>query len=277
MYYFSNYLCNLLLTTKYKTMKKFILIFVLIGQFAIGQVSSAYTFTLSNGTYSPLVNKTVFQSGSQLNTDAVSGAISLPFAFTMYGKVETVAFVSNNGFVTFGSPQTTVTTYAPISSTVTSSAFDNLISGFGNQIVASQSGNPEISYGQNANNDFVFQYQDVGLQNSLTARFTFQIIIKPSGIVQIVFGPNCTGGEVNSRTSQIGLRGKQTPRPGATPITTVFNNLTMGSGNYNIFQPNNNYSGGIAIGKTNASSVATRQISGMVMPTVGLTLQFLAN
>lgn len=258
-------------------MKKLILIFVLIGQFAIGQVSSAYTFThIPNGVYTPLVNKTVFQLANQLNSDAVSGAISLPFAFTMYAKVETTAYVSNNGFVTFGAPQTTVTTYAPISSTVTSSAFDNLISGFGNQLVASPFGNPEISYGQNANNDFVFQFQDVGLQGSAITRYTFQIIIKPSGIIQIVFGPNCIGGETNVRASQIGLRAKQTPRPGATPITTVYNNLFMASGNYNVFQPNNNYSGGISLGKTNASAVAVRSISA-VAPNSGLTFVFTPN
>lgn len=262
-------------------MKKSIIIIgllLLIAQVTIAQVSTAYNFSISNGTYTPLTNKTVFQSGNQLNTDDVSGAITLPFAFTMYGNAETTAYISNNGFVTFGAPNSTVTTYAPISSTVTSSQYDNLISGFGNQLVAAQSGNPEISYGQNTSGDFVVQYQDVGLQNSLTARFTFQIILKANGTTwQIAFGPNCAGGEVNSRTSQIGSRGKQTPRPGATPITTVYNNLTMGSGDYNVFQFNNNFSGGIAIGKTNTSAVATRQVVGMTMPLSGLVYQWTKN
>lgn len=259
-------------------MKKLIIIgmLLLIAQITIGQTSSFYNFNLiPNGTYTPLVNKTVFQSGSQLNTDDVSGPITLPIAFSLYGKPETVAYITNNGIISFGAPVPKSTIYDGISSTLCSQ-YDNSIN-FSNQWVAAQTGNPEISYGQNASGDFVVQYQDVGIQGSLTARFTFQIILKANGTTwQIVFGPNCTGGEVNSRTSQIGSRGKQTPRPGATPITTVFNNLTMGSGDYNTFQPNNNFSGGIAIGKTNSSTVATRKIT-VTTPNSGLIYQWIKN
>lgn len=244
-----------------------------------------YIFSLSQGIYTPLAGvKTVFQLGNQLNTDAVSTAITLPFLFTIGEKVETTLFIHNNGFVTFGAPQTTLGTYAPISSTVTSSAFDNLISAFGNQLIAATSGNPEISYGTNTIGDFVVQFQDVGILGSTQARFTFQIILKSDGeTIQIVFGPNCIGAETNSRASQIGLRGKQSPRvdsagnPYATPETKDYKNLTMTSGNYNVFQPNNNISGGVAPGKTNASAVVTRSIAGVTTPISGLTYKWTIN
>ena len=45
-----------------------------------------YNFTLFNQPYTPLVGGTIFQSGTQLNTDAASSAITLPFPFTIYGN-----------------------------------------------------------------------------------------------------------------------------------------------------------------------------------------------
>ena len=223
----------------------------------------------------PLTNKTVFQSGTQLNTDAVSSEITLPFPFTMYEKVETKLFISNNGFVTFGAPQTTVTTYAPISSTVTSSAFDNLISGLGNQLVAHSLGTSEISYGQKANNDFVVQFQDVSVLNAPSVKFNFQIVLKADGETINIVYDNCIGGESNTRTSQVGIRGKQTPRldvngqPYATPETKTFVNLSLVNGNWNVFG-----SGGFKLGTLPTNAISTRQVAGMVMPQSGLTFEF---
>ena len=58
-------------------MKKLILLFVLIGQLSLAQVNN-YNFTLFNQTYTPLVGvKTVFQMGSQLNTDEISEELKL--------------------------------------------------------------------------------------------------------------------------------------------------------------------------------------------------------
>lgn len=238
-----------------------------------------YNFSLIQGSYVPLMGvKTVFQQGAQLNTDAVSGPITLPSPFTMNGKVETVLFISNNGFVTFGDKFPRVAEYSPISSTVTTNPFDNLVSAFGNQLIAATSGSPEISYGTNANGDFVVEFQDVGVLGSVQGKFTFQIILKTDNTIQVVFGPNCTAAETNSRASQIGLRGKQTPRldangnPYATPETKDFNNLSLLNGDYNRFDPTY----GIKKGTTPTNAVATRNLSGMNMtfPVSGLTYQW---
>lgn len=130
-------------------MKKLFLISMLfIATMVMAQQSPFYSFQKLNGTYMPLVNKTVFQSGNQLNTDDVSGAIALPFAFSMYGKVETVAFMTNNGIISFGVPVPKAAVYDGISSTLCSQ-YDNSIN-ISNQWVAAKTGNPEISHGTNA-------------------------------------------------------------------------------------------------------------------------------
>lgn len=268
-------------------MKKLILLCVLIGQLAVGQVSNAYNFSITNGTYTPLINKTVFQSGSQLNTDDVSGAITLPFPFSMYGNAVTKVFVSDNGYITFEAAQTSVSLYSPISSSAgTFGKCKAVISGAGNQIIASQSGSPEISYGSNTSGDFVVQYQDVSLQTSPLTRLTFQIILKSNGTtVQIMWGPNCTGQTINARGSQIGLRGPQTPRTMiqngvvveyATPVTEVYNNLSLSNGDWNKFEPNQNLSGGVVLGKSSSSEVTTRLAAGlqMVMANSGTIYQW---
>ena len=247
-----------------------------------------YNFTLFNQPYTPLVGGTVFQSGTQLNIDASSSEITLPFPFTIYGNVETKIFIQNNGYITFGPiTQTSTSVYSPISTTVgTAGKYRSLVSGMGNQIIASTLGNPEIRYGTNSIGDFVVQYKDVALATSPLTRFTFQIILKSNGsTIQIVYGPNCTGQYINARASQVGLRGPQTPRTMmqnwvlveyATPITQIYNNLSLGAGDWNRFEPNPNYSGGVTIGQVNYSAMTTRLANGllMVMPNSGLTYQW---
>jgi len=255
---------------------------------AQSRVVNNYNFTLFNQPYTPLVGGTVFQSGTQLNIDASSSEITLPFPFTIYGNVETKIFIQNNGYITFGPiTQTSTSVYSPISTTVgTAGKYRSLVSGMGNQIIASTLGNPEIRYGTNSTGDFVVQYQDVALSTSTLNRFTFQIILKSNGsTIQIVYGPNCSGQYINARGSQIGLRGPQTPRTMmqngvlveyATPITEIYNNLSLGAGDWNKFEPNPNYSGGVTIGQVNYSAMTTRLANGllMVMPNSGLVYQW---
>ena len=247
-----------------------------------------YIFTLFSQPYTPLSGGTVFQTGTQLNVDAASSVINLPFPFTIYGNIETKVFIQNNGYITFGPiTQTSTGIYSPISTTAgTAGKYKSLVSGMGNQIIASTSGNPEIKYGINSTGDFVVQYQDVALATSPLIKFTFQIILKANGsTIQIIYGPNCTGQYINARASQVGLRGPQTPRTMiqngvlveyATPITEVYNNLSLGNGDWNKFEPNPNYSGGVTIGQANYSGMTTRLFDGslMAMPNSGLTYQW---
>jgi hypothetical protein len=251
-------------------------------------VLPSYNFSISNGTYTPLVNKTVFQSELQLNTDATSSVINLPFPFTIYGEAMTNVYLSNNGYIAFGTAPNRTTINNAISSSETLAKY--LIS-FSNQIVAwnGEGSQPEISYGQNANNDMVFQFKDVSIQTANQVRMTFQIILKANGsTVQIVFGPNCTGhtqiSNTTPRSFEVGLRGLQvapTWNPNTIFKQTVaggYHNRVLTSGNWNILS-------NVKVGTQPSSGMSARTginipptvITNMVvMPNSGLTYQWTA-
>ena len=248
--------------------------------------TTGYNFSVTNGTYTPLINKTVFQSGTQLNTDATSTAITLPFPFTIYGEAMTTVYLSNNGYIAFGSAPSRTTIYNAISSSETMAKY--LIS-FSNQITAwnGEGSLSEISYGQNALGDMVFQFKDVSIQTAPGVRMTFQMILKANGsTVQIVFGPNCTGQDQISNTTvrsfEVGLRGlQQAPSWNPTSIfkQTVaggYHNRVLVSGNWNT--PSN-----VKVGTQPSSGMSARIGVNMpptvianiaVVPNNGLTYQW---
>ena len=201
---------------------------------------SNYKFSvINNGTYAPLVNKTVFQTGAQLDTDAISGPIALPFPFSMYDSTENTIFISNNGFVGFGVQP--VASAKTVFNAISSSniACEELIS-FSNQITSwkGRGSFSEISYGQNDAGDFIIEFIDVSIQTAPGVRMTFQIVLKADGVtVQIVFGPNCTGQDqvsiISPRSFEVGLRGLQTARLNATPFTEVYDNILLPTGDWN--------------------------------------------
>jgi hypothetical protein len=232
-----------------------------------------YNFSVVNGTYTPLVNKTVFQSGTQLNTDATSGSITLPFAFSMYGEQITTAYLCNNGFVGFGSAPNRNNIYNAISSSETMAKY--LIS-FSNQITAwnGEGSQPEISYGQNANNDMVFQFQDIGITTDLNVRFTFQIILKSDGTtVEIMFGANCIGGQTG-RSFECGLRGLQ-QAPSWNPTAVFKNTVAGGYHNRLLITGNWNTLSNVKAGTQPSSAMNTKATN--TMPNSGLTYKWIAN
>jgi hypothetical protein len=245
-----------------------------------------YNFTLFNQPYSPLVNGTIFQTELQLNTDATSNAITLPFAFSMYGEAMSTVYLSNNGFIGFGSAPNRTTIYNAISSSETLAKY--LIS-FSNQITAwnGEGSQPEISYGQNFLGDMVFQFKDVSIQTAPQVRMTFQFILKSNGsTVQIVFGPNCTGQDQISNTSprifEVGLRGLQFA-PSWNP-TTIFKQTVAGgyhnrlliSGNWNTLsnvKAGTQPSSGMSV-RTGVNMPPTVYSNTVIMPNTGLTYQW---
>jgi hypothetical protein len=182
-----------------------------------------YTFTNTTTTYTPLTGGTVYQSGTALNTDAVSAAITLPFTFTYNNLKQTRVFISNNGFITFGIAPL-ASTYTPISITTAGAAgYDGAIAGSGMNCVASTAagGSPEIRYGTNGSGDFVVQYQDIGQSGFAAIRLTYQITLKADGkTIQIVYGPNNVG-VASAGQGQVGLRGTG---------NQDYNNRTLSSG-----------------------------------------------
>ncbi|WP_445454483.1 T9SS type A sorting domain-containing protein [Flavobacterium sp. 25HG05S-40] len=215
-----------------------------------------YTFLNTTSTYTALSGATVYQSGTAINTDAVSSAITLPFVFTYNGIKERTIFISNNGFITFGTAPA-AGNYVPISTT-TSSGYNGAIAGFALNAVASTASGaaPEISYGTNGGGDFVIQYQDIAQTGAAAGRMTFQIVLKVDGkTVQIVYGPN-NAGLAATTTAQVGLRGTN---------QQDWNNRTIGNtGNWNT-------SGGSA-GTSNTDGMGHRAAA--VLPTSGRTFQW---
>ena len=72
-----------------------------------------YTFTQTSATYTAITGGTspgASFTTTGIATNAVSSVISLPFTFTFNGSAQTQIYISNNGFITFGStaPASTV-------------------------------------------------------------------------------------------------------------------------------------------------------------------------
>ncbi|MFC3161310.1 hypothetical protein ACFOEQ_25250 [Chryseobacterium arachidis] len=121
---------------------------------------NGYGFAQSSGSYVPLSgSKTVWQSGVTLGTNGVSSAITIP-AFRFNGKTYTSLFISNNGFVTFGSAPLS-TTYTGLS---TNASVPNLaegaIAGFASNLVNANTTTSEIAY-ENTGSKFIIQFTDL--------------------------------------------------------------------------------------------------------------------
>ena len=260
-------------------MKKLILLCVLIGQLSVAQISN-YKFNSFNGTYTPLSNGTVWQSGAQLNSDA-STLISLPKLFTIGGDTYSEVRVYSNGFITFGNglnngqlmPENVK---YPISNTVKGWAIDYVVSAFGGNLCASSFGSPQISYGLNPNNDFTIQFQDLSIVSSVQSRVTFQIILK-GDVIEFVYGDN-NKGQFNVISPQIGLRGKSVLSDTNDAIGTKIytypdwqtRKVANGS-NWNVLEQNPNYPNNV---KGVSNSVTCSWNNTAKLPNSGLTFQW---
>jgi hypothetical protein len=181
------------------------------------QVSN-YTFGNATGTYTALTSATTWQSGSQLNTDAISGQIPLGFTFRFNHKNYTSIAISNNGYIVFGTDLPTSSTLAnyPISranSTTTTPAnkSDGLVAGLGVDLVASTRAGavPSIQYGTSGS-DFVVQYTDLtrsGLGTTGSETIKFQIRLTPTtNVITIIYG-GIVADTALSSWIQVGLSG----------------------------------------------------------------------
>jgi len=172
--------------------------------------NNGYGFVQSSGVYVPLTaGKTVWQSGAALGTDGVSGLINLPTAFRYNGKFYNSVFISNNGFITFGTTPSLVTTTtglstdAPVPNTI-----EGAIAGFSANLVNANTATSEIAY-EMVGSKFVVQFTDLKLSGgSATQLLNFQIQLDSSNnSIAIVYG-TCASGSANA-TGQIGLKGAE--------------------------------------------------------------------
>ncbi len=203
-------------------------------QAANPNTNNGYGFTQTNGTYTPLSsNRTVWQAGATLATDAVSAAINLPSAFKFNGRSYNAVYLSNNGFVTLGLPAL-ATTYTALSTDTT--PYEGAFAGFAVNLKNANTTTSEIAY-ETVGSKFIVQFTDLqGSSASAAQLLNFQIQFDMvSNSVSIVYG-NCVSGAA-TLTGQVGVKGFESSdtnnRTGtdwtATTIgTSSSSNVTLG-------------------------------------------------
>ncbi|MBL1221336.1 T9SS type A sorting domain-containing protein [Chryseobacterium sp. L7] len=228
---------------------------------------SAYSFTQSAGTYSPIsgtVLGVATGNASATNLNSNVYPVTMPFDFVFNGTAYNALNVSSNGFITFGATTPGTTTTTPISSTT---AYDGAVSVFGRDIssvfdIAGTTGDImwETS-GTAPNRETVIQWRNFrpNSSTSTTAAYTFSFQIRlqeTSNVIQMVYsnGAYLVGSASISGTAQIGLRGAA-----ATDFNTRLNATTLEFVNS-------------TPGTANSSTQAFNTVNSVPgMPTAGLT------
>jgi hypothetical protein len=169
--------------------------------------NNGYGFTQTSGAYSPLSgSRTIWQSGATLGTDAVSAAINLPSVFKFNGKSYSSVYISNNGFVTFGTAALAAT-YTGLS-TDTTTPYEGAFAGFAVNLRNANTTTSEISY-ETVGSKFIVQFTDLQGSSAAAAQLiNFQIQFDmTTNNVGIVYG-NCVSGTA-TLTAQVGIRGAE--------------------------------------------------------------------
>jgi hypothetical protein len=184
--------------------------------------------------------------------DDATFSVALPFTFNFNGTAYTQAFISENGYISFGSTDPGTTTRSAISSTT---ANIEVAAGFSRDLggVSASSNLRSQVLGSAPNRTYVIQWTAVA--NYLGSQsYNFQIILsEANGVasnqtVQIVYG---TMTAASATTGQVGLRG-------------------LTNANYNNRTTTTNWAATTA-GVTNADAVT---VSPTVLPVSGATFTF---
>ncbi len=185
----------------------FMLCFLLNIQKTFAQVS-AYTFTQTAGTYTPITGGTVLFTGTF--DDDNSSAITIP-SFTFNGTAYTQMYVNTNGFLVLGTTEPTPATYRPISST---DIYQVAISPFGQDLNQAASGTPGIHW-QQVGNEIIVQWTDVRRYNVEGERISFQARLNTTnGEIKYIYGGTITASTDSSLDNiQVGLRGANNTFP----------------------------------------------------------------
>jgi hypothetical protein len=225
-----------------------------VGQ-AQAQVN-LYTFSQANGTYTPITSGTVptyiaAPTVPMVNTvtttdpypgptdDAVSSAVTIPFAFTFNGVAYTVVRLSSNGFLAFGTTPTPATgNYTPLSATT---AYGGAVSALGSDLAGAHSaGNlGEVRYetlGISPNRTFVAQWSNFVRIDPNTFAYqpdnlNFQIRLnETTNTVDIVYNLLAVANSLTT-APQVGLRGASATVYTNRSSTTSWAATTAGTAN----------------------------------------------
>ncbi|WP_426477764.1 T9SS type A sorting domain-containing protein [Chryseobacterium sp. CBSDS_008] len=218
-------------------------------QLTIPNTSNGYGFAQSSGTYTPLSsNRTIWQSGATIGTDLVSGAIPLPGSFTYNNQKYNSVYISNNGFITFGTPASS-STYTGLSSDISPTTYEGAFAGFATNLRHANTTTSEIAY-ETVGSKFIVQYTDVQGNSASSAQLlNFQIQLDLNAkTIAIVYG-NCVSGAA-TLTGQVGIRGSE---------SSDVNNLS-----------GTNWTS-LAAGSANSSTATLGTANGTTVPASGLT------
>jgi hypothetical protein len=189
-----------------------------VGQRAQGQVSQ-YTFTASQGVWSPFSDGTALVSGSFLHEVYV---VQLPTPFWFDGNYHSTIYVSSNGFITLGSAAA-INNTQPISS---SASYAGAIAPFGTDLrsIAASTAPRDIRW-KRVGDDLIVQWR--GLRRNLSnnaENIGFQVRLNlVNGLIRFVYGGVSSLSNNVTIFPEVGLRG---------PDTNALNriNRTVGTG-----------------------------------------------
>ncbi|MFQ3597758.1 MAG: choice-of-anchor D domain-containing protein [Chloroherpetonaceae bacterium] len=214
-------------------------------------VSTAYNFSQTTGTYTPITGGTVLGTGTAVD-DNNYAAQPIGFTFNYDGVDYTQLGVNSNGFVWFGATAPATSTYTSISSTT--AAGSRIVAALNGDLRGGTSGELRIeTIGTAPNRECVVQwtnFQHYRFTPVVGDNYNFQIRLREAdGRIEIHYGTFAK--DATARAYQVGLRGT---------ANTDFNNRTTTT----------NWSASTA-GTVNTS---TMSLTTTVFPASGLTFRF---
>ena len=217
--------------------------------YSINQTAIGYTPLTAVGGATGLFTTTA--------TDAVSGAVSIGFPFKFNdGTIYNDLYVSNNGFVTFGTAPT-LTNYTPISN---SAVYAGAIAAYGRNLINNGLQTFYQVTGTSPNRVFTVQYNSLRATSSGFIEAQIKLY-ETSNIIEVVHGARTVAQLTNTlsaRFGQIGLRGSLNSDVNNLNLALVLNATTLWSTStitQNILGVNNAFSV-----STNGGTVAQGQV-----------------
>lgn len=166
---------------------------------SLAQTAATYSFSASSGTYTEITGGTVLSSGASM--DDVEFSVAIP-TFNYLGTNYTNVYVSENGYVQFGTVAPTALS-AYISSTATTSTLG--IAGYNRDLRGRIGADLRT---QVVGSEIIFQWKNMTNFGSTAQFYNFQIRLNTStGVLRVVYG---TMSSTTATNAQVGLRGSTT-------------------------------------------------------------------
>ena len=251
-------------------MRKFLTLLTLVVFMAFSGYSAVtgYSWSMSNGTYTPITGATTLGTGTV--DDTSYPGLPIGFTFTYDGTAYTQFSVNANGFMAMGA--TISSSYSPISSGTS----NNIVAAFGRDLQGNAGG--LISYvttGTAPNRVLTVEWKDYRAYAASGASYNFQIkLSETTNKVEIVYGSFTNN--ATTYTPQVGIRGASNADYANRTTTTNWSATTAGAANnatmtltstvfpvsgltytYQIVAPNNVVIGTPANGATGVVPTAT--------------------